>query len=408
MPAARKIGSGISPLHAIPSLVRRLLLVAAIVIFWIFRSPQLRNINSDCDEFSSLSSYSNIWPNMKEKICPHMVPNQNVWATLFELARMELGFPADQITAKKVDEEAFAIFFRFNAGGMGYVSQDNKQHMIYLKVFKGGNANIIHNLKGWFRKSKKNGSDGMLLEFSRILCPASDLHSNKCKSLLIKMPRITRNNTCVITAVRDPVEHFLSAYNEVMYRRFDPNSKRNVIGSTTHFEQFVRDFVGGPVSSGVYQGYQQLLEMAHLYSPSGILWGLKLLRDCQGEHSPQLTAYLPTLQNIGIEFPKMIQRHCSVPQFDPFEKQATHASQTDSYNYHATAEQVWREENATSRALCAIHALDYACFDHIPVPDICQNVYANAMFREKLLEAATMSQNDKNKSDNPCIGPEYI
>ena len=247
---------------------------------------------------------------------------------------MELGFPADQITAKKVDEEAFAIFFRFNVGGWGYVSQDNSQHMIYLRVFKRGNANIMHNLQGWFRKSKERGSGGTFLGFSRILCPASA--TKKCKSLPNIMPRIARNNTCVITAVRDPVECFISAYNEVMHRRFNPNSKRNVIGSTTHFEQFVRDFVGGPVSSGVYQGRQQLLEISHLYSPSGILWGLNLLRDCMGELAPQLTAYLPTLQNIDIEFPKMIQRHCSVPQFDPFEKQATHASQTDSYNYHST------------------------------------------------------------------------
>ena len=69
----------------------------------------------------------------------------------------------------------------------------------------------------------------------------------------------------MVTAVRDPVEHFLSAYNEILYRRV--NRKRHVDGSTTHFEQFVRDFVGGPVSSGVYQGHQQLLEMAQLDSP---------------------------------------------------------------------------------------------------------------------------------------------
>ena len=58
----------------------------------------------------------------------------------------------------------------------------------------------------------------------------------------------------------------------------------------------------------------------------------------------------------------------------------------------ATAEQVWREEGATSRALCAIHALDYACFTRVPVSDICQSVSTDAMFRNKLLEAATTSQ----------------
>ena len=180
------------------------------------------------------------------------------------------------------------------------------------------------------------------------------------------------------------------------------------MGAPLILNSFVRDFVGGPVSSGVYQGHQQLLEISHLYSPSGILWGLNfLLRDCMGELAPRLTAYLPSLQNIDIEFPNMIQRHCSVPQFDPFEKQANHISQADSYNYHAYAKQVWMEENATSRALCAIHALDYACFDDIPVPDICQSVYTDAIFRGKLLEAATTSQSEKNKTDNPCVAPEY-
>ena len=64
----------------------------------------------------------------------------------------------------------------------------------------------------------------------------------------------------------------------------------------------------------------------------------------------------------------------------------------------------WELEGATSRALCIIHALDYACFDSIPIPILCQRVYADEDFSEKLLRAASNETGDNTR--NAC-GREF-
>ena len=55
------------------------------------------------------------------------------------------------------------------------------------------------------------------------------------------------------------------------------------------------------------------------------------------------------------------------------------------YNFYSAAKTSWKEQGKVSRALCALHALDYACFDDIPVPALCQEVYSSDAFRRRLL-----------------------
>ena len=155
------------------------------------------NGNQNNKEAASL--FDRHWPEMKEQICPDMSPNPNVWSTLFELARMELGFSEDRIKLNEADDNAVAIFFSFNTGGMGHVSHDNKHHMAYLTILKGGNNQISSNLRPML------GGNGSVWSGNTM----RDLFSAS------RIPTSKLNLACVVTAVWDPVEHFLSAYNEV-------------------------------------------------------------------------------------------------------------------------------------------------------------------------------------------------
>jgi len=294
---------------------------------------------------------------------------------------VELGFANDRIPAKEEDEEAFANFFRSNAGGFGVHSHDKQHAMAYLRIYKGGNNQITKNIRAVFGPTNVS-----IWKFDLI----SNLFSKS------SMSRARTNTTCIVTAIRDPVDHFLSAYNEVMHRRYVYKN-----GTVAQFEKFVSDFIGGPVSNQIYRSRMEELEIAHLYSMSGALWGLKKLKECHGKEAPSLTAYLPSLHDLNTEFPKMVQRHCTgLPHFDTFAKEAIHESQSDKYNFRASAKMAWEFEGATSRALCIIHALDYACFDSIPIPTLCQSVYADEEFLEKLLRASSNETGDN--TSNAC------
>ena len=194
-------------------------------------NPYLKGKGSEGWDMA-LSPFDRHWPKIKENIFPRMSPNNNVWATLFELARVELGFADNRIPAKEEDEEAFANFFRHNAGGMDVLSHDKQHAMVYLRIYKGGNNQIMRNIQATFGPT--NVSFWMFGLTSNYFSKSS-------------MSRARTNTTCVVTAIRDPVDHFLSAYNEVMYRRGYKN------GTVTQFEQFVSDFIAGPVSNRIYR-----------------------------------------------------------------------------------------------------------------------------------------------------------
>ena len=134
---------------------------------------------------------------------------------------------------------------------------------------------------------------------------------------------------------------------------------------------------------------------------TGILWGLKRLQGCHGKDvAPNLTSYLPSLTNLDTEFPKLLNETCSgLPPFDSFKERIVHASQSDKFNFYSAAKQAWKHQGNVSRALCAIHALDYACFDDIPVPTLCQEVYSKSLFQHKVLHAMRIG---KQMTLDPC------
>ena len=100
-----------------------------------------------------------------------------------------------------------------------------------------------------------------------------------------------------------------------------------------------------------------------------------------------LTGYLPSLVNLSSTFPKLLLDNCPgmPPEIDQaFQKPLHHSSEKDEYGFYRAAKQIWNEGGNAARALCALHALDYACFDRITIPDLCMQVFTKKEFLASL------------------------
>lgn len=169
-------------------------------------------------------------------------------------------------------------------------------------------------------------------------------------------------------------------------------------GTDVRFEQFVADFVGGAASSShVFPSIPEH-NIYHVFSMTGVLWWMKRQRDtlaAEGLMAPSLH-YLPTINDLDNEFPKFLSRTCHGLPLEATKrwnlKLGDHESRLDYYGFYSSAKRVWAKQLATSRALCAIHALDYACFDLVPVPMLCLSLFVSDRFHDRVMQAATITK----------------
>lgn len=364
-----------------------------------------------------LDEFTQHWPTLKQTLCPNQSPNSQTFQTLFELARIELQLPQSQIiTTHSGDIYAINKFFSFSQGGLGYLTNDEKSYMAYLRIFKAGNDQIRGNLL-----AQLNSADG-----------GAVWDKNTLHELIATIPSsVSTNETCIITVVRDPITHFLSAYNEIEWRHEDrirgqtldstyiPKYRLLTNGTQERYIKFVQDFIQGPSSNGIYRNKPRgIEEITHVFSMVGPLSEMDRLRKKKQQQQgssggmPRLTAYMSNMTNLDDAFPKFLHSNCQgLPkEVTAFTKKITHGSQGDEFNFYKIAKKVWneaqdiqtagldKEERSSnsssfeiSRALCAIHAMDYACYDDIPVPKFCQGVYMQDHFRERLYNATDTS-----------------
>jgi hypothetical protein len=249
-----------------------------------------------------------------------------------------------------------------------------KELLTYLRIFKAGNNQITGFLNDFFKKQGGQVED-------------------RIKYQAVASKRALANATCAITAIRDPISHFLSGYNEVEFRnkKGPPAAPytRFVHGSKLRFEQFVADFLGGvvtgenegrtPVQNLKFQT-PEIDEWAHLYSMVGVLTQLAL-------SGGKLVSYLPTISNLTNDFPKFLYNTCpGLPEslLDPkvMEVHGQHESSKDPSGTYNAAKAVWMDGGPMARALCAMHAMDYACWDQLPdgIPNLCKDVFGSQRF----------------------------
>ncbi len=206
------------------------------------------------------------------------------------------------------------------------------------------------------------------------------------------MRNVTR--ACIVAVVRDPITHFLSGYNEyeirlntddtanlTLKKRSAPNPlnfERFVFGDEKRFEQFIVDILTSP---------RDVIEdnLMHIYSMTGILTGL------HNTYQRKLDAYLPSISDLENTYPSFLKQSCPhvLPEsaFEPWDKSRRdhHVSEADELGFRAAANAVWAQGGRASRALCMIHAMDYACYDKVPVDGFCKGVYMSDAFTEAII-----------------------
>lgn len=191
-----------------------------------------------------------------------------------------------------------------------------------------------------------------------------------------------QGDACIVTVLRDPISHFLKGYNQLECRRTTNSTPFPYMkfreGTSERFVQFVVDLLSGVFTHDQEKEYS----IPHVYSMTGILYALS-------QTKYRLTAYLPSLDNLATDFPAFLSDSCSphtrFPVMESEKKQ--HASSKDSNGFYSAAKAVGENNQTTTRALCALHVMDYACYGKFSVPQMCRDVYAQDDFVHAIQKA---------------------
>ena len=150
-----------------------------------------------------------IWPSLRERMCPNMVPNvEPLGEALFDMAWDELfpdggeGNRTGGQQRKKGTPPLPGTFYSGDYWGAITYRERNRPAVVYIVVWKSaaGNRRAILYTAGFLADSQ----------------PASQPAANFTKNLEIEDVVELLPDACFVTAVRDPIAHFISAYNEII------------------------------------------------------------------------------------------------------------------------------------------------------------------------------------------------
>uniref|UniRef100_A0A7S1FK83 Uncharacterized protein n=1 Tax=Corethron hystrix TaxID=216773 RepID=A0A7S1FK83_9STRA len=368
-------------------------------------------------EFSSLSGKQNKtsfdWDSAANELCPNLVPtsSEDIHRLLFALARIELGEddakcpgPHFAMTEENIAVPLFdyvsSYFYEVTWWGIDHFvvrrsledlsATQTKQSEITKETDSGktltepSDPTFISYLIVW--KGGNNAIHGFLANEGEHL---SNTGYDKKKFT---------GKECLITAIRDPLEHFISGYNEVEYRLVDEATARErtqmvETGGWTfgkvdisespvkRFRQFLVDILSCPKErsyTGIADGTG--LETYHAFSMSSLLFNL--------HNRLHLNAnklnYLPTMNNLTNTLGPFLAEKCGVDWFReeriPDGLGEHSSSSRPQYIKLKNALKEEKKDKMTVqvvKALCAIHLIDYACWRNLPdgVPSICMDLY---------------------------------
>lgn len=353
--------------------------------------PTLNTIKfTKTDHLNGLEGHDATWPLLKETLCPKGLPNLALSRSLFEAARFEIYGDDDAIVVKEgPPSKTLSKFYVGDFGASIYMDNDNpKLTLLYMKVWKCGNNQVTGMQLRLF-----NRTNGIFIKDIHVLNALTE------EPLFLPNHQYARDGKlCIFTVLRDPISHFLSGYNEVEYRmingiEYEQNYDRhgnpllpsyyNISYSESEqsrierFSQFVKDVLSEDevfLTNYVY---------AHFMPMSRILPVLNYF-------GQSLSGYLPSLTNLTHTWPTFIKNTC--PEMIPLEKfpdmkvAGQHASSQDELGLYKAAKDVWEAQGPIARAMCIMHAFDYACWDDLPdgIPDFCMEVYRSSAFVNRI------------------------
>jgi hypothetical protein len=315
------------------------------------------------------------WTEIQEVLCPAEVPNTALGPTLFAMAGAELGISSERINSLKQQQfdsqdptSTKTLTYQFYHGRFANAAiYINGNHTIaYIPIWKAANNAI--------RQWMKTLGTLQYVRPERLF--GASLNDMK--------------PSCVVTAVRDPISHFLSGYNEIEYRK-DSISNNTLLPSyynmpfdsqdqrQDRFAQFVRDIVEGESRALLH------LPFSHVFSMSRVLEALS-------RNGGVWSGYLPSIANLSTEFPTFFKNTCKLEEDLPAMKDTRwqHKSSHDPEGFYQSAKTVWAEGGEVARALCMLHAMDYACWKNLPdgIPKICKDIYSSPAFITSIAPSA--------------------
>ncbi|CAJ1962899.1 unnamed protein product [Cylindrotheca closterium] len=342
-----------------------------------------------------------------------MIPQSQKYANhLFHLAQMEIL--AANMSQSSTTHMNCTELIKQNkkAGGLEFAVRFF-EHTTYWKTYSHldpGEEDIFSFLSIW------KCANNQLRSFLEQIFPGEDFKQQvRFKDRHEKFPEANNNkqghglSECILAVIRDPIAHFLSGYNEIEYRIRSKEPRRPVAqkwpfggqpeGSIERFEQFVADLLTCPIGKKlpgiINAGAIRKLELEHLYSMTGVL---RLLdKDDSVTRSNRNFHYLPSLKNLNETWGPFVVSSCprsfsnttktkllTTPMITESGK---HESSGDPHGTYKSAKLVWKHGGPTAKALCAIHLMDYACWQDLPdgVPRLCMDLYVDYHRRNLLL-----------------------
>jgi hypothetical protein len=354
---------------------------------------------------------------------------------------------------------------RTNTGyiGVGGSLQDNadfnRQPLLRFAMVqnKKQKQNYINNNNNNDNNNNENSNSDKYLKYIRyanvttVDDESNNNNKNKKNSNSKSKSKIIPSIPCIFTVIRDPIEHFLSGYNEVEYRihyqklgnstiKFPPyhynipwyplnnisllnNNNSNSESEESdiaafeqnnikRFQLFIENLLQENINFSIQNAHK------HYFSISMILFPI-------AAYKYKLTGYIPDIKNILHTLPKFIIQKCGngngqsqsngdgqqeqeqrqqplitedeLPDF----KKTIHPSSSDPTGMYKASKHVFYDKstnNKYARALCIIHAIDYSCWNDLPngIPTLCKEVYSRIDFISMILSITNITTNITN------------
>lgn len=329
-------------------------------------------VNSSANAGRNNGLSSSNWMEVRDVLCPDYQPNLKAGSLLFALARRQLnittavdnniqGHSQQQqgswISTTFFDEMFCRAKIQNNFESYDIATGDDDAttsttSIVYIPIWKCANNQIRQWIRHTFHESN----------------PPSYLSSESS----------TKKVPCLVTAIRDPISHFLSGYNEIEYRSVQKHHQ-NITGSKERFSQFVVHFLSNP-------SIMKNSDYNHIFSMSKILPEL-------ARRNLTLTGYLPSLENLTSTWPAFVQERClgggsqqHHPKLPEMHLNGQHESSKDPYGTYQAAKEVWNAQGLVARVLCTLHSMDYACWKDLSgIPPLCEEVYTSEDFSKPIL-----------------------
>jgi hypothetical protein len=206
------------------------------------------------------------WREISNRLCPNMKPKSQLARTIFRLARQELikgaAYSNTSISSNNASSDKLvASSFQHQLQECNGMQEDG----LSLRFFSFAPEDAYSRASDG--SNSKNHQEVLFTYFPMWKCANNQLRGfweqmfGRPKQTWKQHQNTTREE-CIVMAVRDPISHFLSGYNEIESRisQFRNNVRmwpfsRLQAGSSDRFQQLITDLLDCPIERHYHSGW---------------------------------------------------------------------------------------------------------------------------------------------------------